>query len=281
MRAIAAWVLVFLLPVMWAQSPAAAKGGFPVNAGPDGRPSIKPSNLNPLMGAKSRRTGSYTPPAAQDLVKPRAPTARELLDRSSIPKADQPNQSQPSHFVAPGAASAPRASKPQPPPNPARRSRFAAPLRHGAAAPPVGAARRVLSTSSFAPDNSMPGGAKVHSQFTQPGPFAGTKSKFRASTGAAPLKRPGGKPAHLRHHGQPAAQEDDRERTTIGTINHIDNTFSAEYPQKGGVARDVHGNAYSSEHMSRAAKPKEDKKPVNQAIVMEGASHYEPAMGEM
>merc|ERR1712159_463745 len=286
---IAACVLAAVFQVSNSQVPP-GKPGFPKNAGPDGKPPARPSNLNPLMGAKSRRTGAYpkaAPPAAPDpsLAPPRPNIARQLLNRDKADRASKQPPAQGSRGAAPRFPDAPRPVAPT-------RSRFAAPVRPGRAGAPQGAARRVLSGAPSITAVGPQGAAgRVHSQFLSGGgPFASNNQGVFGITsgGAAPLRKPGAKPSksrpdHLRYHGRAPVKDDDRPKMTLGAINNVDGSYSAEFFQENGVAyaRDVQGSVYPEHKLRNNKKKQEEQSSVHEMVTMEAANYYEAAMGEM
>lgn len=75
-------------------------------------------------------------------------------------------------------------------------------------------------------------------------------------------------------------KEDDGAKMTIGAINNRDGTYTPEFHKQNGVARDVHGSAYSNDHVNSRKKETQQVN-VNDAVTMEGTAHYEPALTEM
>lgn len=120
----------------------------------------------------------------------------------------------------------------------------------------------------------------MHSRFMQQGPFTPPSVSDFGMASGGPAKAADARPAHVRYRGRAPAQKDERPTMTIGTIDNINNKFSSEFQKKGGVLRDVQGVPYPTEHRARAKKEVHEK-PVNDAIKMDGTSHYEPALGEM
>jgi len=205
--------------------PGLAPKRFPKNAGPDGR-AVR-TNLNPLMGAKARRTSDDRFGGAT-----RAPEA-SLVGRSEsaarAPSADAQSRGQPQAVPDPVQPAGKFAPKP-------RRSRFAAPVRQGSPPnTPVGAARRVLSQPGFPSRPMMPGQASdpLHSRLMQSDPFSssGTNAFGNAQPGIPGKRSRFGARNHPKipeQHGRPAAREDTMPRQTIGAINNNDKSFIPE-----------------------------------------------------
>jgi len=253
--------------------PGLAPKRFPKNAGPDGR-AVR-TNLNPLMGAKARRTSDDRFGGAT-----RAPEA-SLVGRSEsaarAPSADAQSRGQPQAVPDPVQPAGKFAPKP-------RRSRFAAPVRQGSPPnTPVGAARRVLSQPGFPSRPMMPGQASdpLHSRLMQSDPFSssGTNAFGNAQPGIPGKRSRFGARNHPKipeQHGRPAAREDTMPRQTIGAINNNDKSFIPEQTELNSDR----ARAAAARVAARTA-PEPEFKSANEMVTLEGASHYEPALGEM
>lgn len=253
--------------------PGLAPKRFPKNAGPDGR-AVR-TNLNPLMGAQTRRTSDDRFGGAPRA--PPVPSSTDPIERTHAAEAQARAQ--------PAAA-----SDPVPPvgsftPKP-RRSRFAAPVPQGSTQnAPVGAARRVLSQPGFPSRPMMPREASdpLHSNLAQPDPFStgaafgaagipGGRSRF---AGRGQPKRQEGPRIHP-NHGRSATRQDDMPRQSIGAIDNTDKSFIP------GITSPTSDKAKAAAaRVAARAPPDTESKPANEMVTLEGASHYEPALGEM
>lgn len=70
---------------------------------------------------------------------------------------------------------------------------------------------------------------------------------------------------------------------TLGAINNVDGSYSAEFFQENGVAyaRDVQGSVYPEHKLRNNKKKQEEQSSVHEMVTMEAANYYEAAMGEM
>lgn len=122
-----------------------------------------------------------------------------------------------------------------------------------------GQGRRILSGSTFPQRPTALG--REHT-LNADRDHEDTRSRFAA---AAAGVKPGGE--RLRYHGRAAAHEDTALKKTMGVIDNTDSRFIPD--------------ERSSTTRTHRQKQQESSRPVNEMITLEGASHYEPALGEM